>query len=106
MRTFTLAMSLAMAGAGFSSAHALEGCTCGAMTTPSAQFLGEVVSASGDVMIGGAKVAAGAKLLKGSEIVTGLRSAATIAVGGCNLELGSGYSAALSVTGPDVCVKV
>ena len=85
---------------------ALEGCTCGTLSLPARAVFGSLSAVTGTVTVGGLAAVEGTQVPPDMQVLTIEDSSATLSVGGCGLDLGAGYSASISMTGPDVCVEV
>jgi len=103
---FCVAMSLG-AGAAFAQDC---GCTVPLSSLPSGQAIGQLSSVSGPVNVlsgdGWVSAASGTPLFVGSQIETGAGAVASLAVGGCSLNIGAQSAAALITANQALCVSV
>ncbi|RWN42669.1 MAG: hypothetical protein E5Y04_13500 [Mesorhizobium sp.] len=106
-----LAVFVVSIGFGSASSFAQDAsCSCATPYQGSANPIGSIRSATGDVMVsqragyGAAKV--GSALDFGSRVVVGANGAASVLVGGCNLEVSANSSLDVSRLGNNICLKL
>jgi len=99
------------ASAGLGAAYAQEcGCVVPLSSLPSGQAIGQLTSASGPVNVlggnGWVSASTGTQLFVGSQIETGAGGAASVAVGGCSLNVGAQSVALLVPANQSLCASV
>lgn len=86
------------------------GCTVPLSSLPAGQAIGQLTAASGPVNVlgsdGWVSAASGTPLFVGSQIETGAGGLASLAVGGCSLNVGAQSAAALVAANQALCVSV
>jgi len=111
-RGFGLAAGACVAmSVGMGAASAQDcGCTVPLSSLPSGQAIGQLSSVSGPVNVlsgnGWVSASSGTPLFVGSQIETGAGAVASLAVGGCSLNLGAQSAASLIPANQALCVSV